>query len=44
LVNELCVFKIKFCQNTTDFWDPKNVHFHLMYLKRSSVIGLMMAL
>jgi hypothetical protein len=24
------------------FWDPKNMHFHLMYLKRGSIIGLMM--
>jgi len=22
--------------------DPKNVHFHLMYLKHGSIIGLMM--
>ena len=26
------------------FWDPKNVHFHLMYLKHGSIIGLMMTL
>ena len=24
------------------FWDPKNVHFYLMYLKHDSIIGLMM--
>jgi hypothetical protein len=24
------------------FWDPKNVHFHLMYLKYGSIIDLMM--
>jgi len=26
------------------FRDPKNVHFHLMYLKHGSIIGLMMTL
>jgi len=25
-------------------WDPKNVHFYLMYLKHGSIIGLMMTL
>jgi len=35
-------FRIPKC--VQHFWDPKSVHFYMMYLKHGSIIGLMVTL